>query len=123
MSGIGKEKLGQIASQASGLSTPALAFLLPEICEKSACARVVLLTATESGAERLFRDLQFYFSFRPNTWAQSELLYLPGWEQSPYRNLQPSLSDRYERIRVSRRMMNRESSWITVAALPSFLQS
>jgi transcription-repair coupling factor (superfamily II helicase) len=107
----------------SGLSAAALAFLLPET-RKGLPQRTVLLTADESSAERLYRDLQFQSSFRSTQWEGVELLYLPGWEQSPYRNLQPSLADRLDRIRVSRRVMSseHEAAWVLVASQASFLQ-
>jgi transcription-repair coupling factor (superfamily II helicase) len=107
----------------SGLSLPALAYLLPEIAREGKELRALLLTADESGAEHLFRDLEFYSAFRAAEWKETELHYLPGWEQSPYRNLQPSLSDRFERIRVSHRLMSQNGSWVVVASLPAFLQA
>src|SRR5687768_14471347 len=99
----------------SGLGMPALAYLLPELTRKSSCLRALLLTADETSAEHLFRDLELYSSFRANDWKETELHYLPGWDQSPYRNLQPSLSDRFERIRVSRRLMGEAGGWVVVA--------
>src|SRR5690606_36881249 len=71
----------------------------------------------------LFRDLEFFRSLRDGEWKDAELHFLPGWDQSPYRNLQPSLSDRFERIRVSRRLMAENGNWVVVASVSSFLQA
>jgi transcription-repair coupling factor (superfamily II helicase) len=105
---------------AGGLSGPAMAFLLPEITETP--APVVLLCASEEAADRVHSDLEFFSYFRTPAWKQRELLRLRGWEQSPYRNLQPGLAARFERLAVCRKLMT-ESSWVLVSSVPAFLQA
>lgn len=109
---------------AGGLTPAAFAFLVPELCRREGSLRAVLLAADEASAEAIYRDLEFLSAFRKENWGNTELLYLPGWEQSPYRNLQPSLSSRFERLRVSRRIMGTgKEGWVLVASLPAFLQA
>jgi transcription-repair coupling factor (superfamily II helicase) len=110
-------------AEISGLSASALAYCLPDLQGGETALRAVLLTAEETTAERLFRDLEFHSTFRTNAWKNADILFLPGWDQSPYRGLQPSLADRLERIRVSRKLMNPKGHWIVVASLSSFLQT
>ena len=110
---------------ANGLTPASFAFLLPELAASNGKLRTVVLTADDALAEKFFRDLEFYQGFRPDAWKDTELLFLPGWEQSPYRNLQPGLSSRFERIRVSQRLALAKPTdrWVVVASLHSFLQA
>jgi transcription-repair coupling factor (superfamily II helicase) len=119
----GKHEHSAAPRQAGGLSTPAFSFLLPEILPPGNFPAVVL-AADDLLAERMYRDLEFQASFRPHAWQGVSLYWLPGWEQSPYRGLQPSLSTRYGRIQACRRIMQADSSaWVMVASLPAFLQA
>src|SRR3989344_5510454 len=83
-----------------GLTPGAFSYLLPEIfsTEPKFCA--LLLCPDTETAERWHRDLLYFSPFRSPKWANTDLLYLPGWEQSPYRQLRPSVSARVERIRI-----------------------
>ncbi|RZA05673.1 MAG: DEAD/DEAH box helicase, partial [Proteobacteria bacterium] len=110
---------------AGGLTPASFAFLLPELASRNGSLRAVVLTADDTLAEKFYRDLDFYRAFRPGAWEKTELLYLPGWEQSPYRNLQPGLSSRFERLHVSQRLAlsTPEDNWVVVASLHSFLQA
>ena len=119
-----------------GLSGPALAFLLPELLGKGTVApsggkqvspgeRAVILSADEEGAGRMCSDLEFFRQFRPSLWAERDLLRLGGWEQSPYRNLQPGLANRLERITASRRIGDTANprGYVIAASVQSFLQA
>ncbi|RYZ96908.1 MAG: hypothetical protein EOP11_22780, partial [Proteobacteria bacterium] len=110
---------------AGGLTPASFAFLLPELCTREGTLRAVVLTADDTTAEKFTRDLEFYRTFRADTWGKTELLYLPGWEQSPYRNLQPGLSSRFERLAVSQRLAlsTPEDSFVVVASVHAFLQA
>lgn len=120
---------------AGGISAPALAFLLPEWADcalelpKNAGAhpptgktvRTVVLCATEDAAQKMHSDLEFFFSFRQ---CNLTLLHLRGWEQSPYRNLQPGLAARLERLAAGRKITQANSSgWVLVSSVSSFLQA
>ncbi len=67
-------------------------------------------------------DLEFFVAFRASP---VDLLRLRGWEQSPYRNLQPGLAARLERLAVGRRLAkaSQEKSWLLVSSVASFLQA
>jgi transcription-repair coupling factor (superfamily II helicase) len=110
---------------AGGLTPGSFAYLLPELASHQGRLRAVVLAPDDTTAEKFYRDLEFYQSFRPRAWGDAELLYLPGWEQSPYRNLQPGLSARFERIGACQRLAlaSDEQSWVLVASLHSYLQA
>ena len=118
-------KNGAGNSGAGGLTPAAFAFLLPELSARNGTLRAIVLTADDTSAERFHRDLEFYRTFREGIWQQTDLLYLPGWEQSPYRNLQPGLSARFERLHVSQRLaLNAPTdSFVVVASVHAFLQA
>ncbi len=108
-----------------GLSAAALALLVPELARENKSTHIVLLCADEDKAERMHADLEFFFRFRGAAWADIELLHLRGWEQSPYRNLQPSLAARLARLAACRRLAQPDGvrTWVLVASLASFLQT
>lgn len=108
-----------------GLSISSSAFLLPEIRSESGSQRMVVVCQNEDAAEKYYRDLEFFSRFAPKDWANISIYFLPGWEQSPYRNLQPGITNRLERVRVCSEIFRPDSnrSWIVVASLPSFLQA
>jgi transcription-repair coupling factor (superfamily II helicase) len=107
-----------------GLSPAALAYFLPEVARTSAI-RAAVLCANEDATEKMQSDLEFFSRFRSSVWTGVKLLRLRGWEQSPYRNLQPGLAARLERI-SSCQFISRQAtsaSWVLAASLPSFLQA
>lgn len=111
--------------QLSGLSAAALAYLLPELLRDSGRLQLVLLVKDEATAERLAQDLEFFASFRPAEWLNIKLMQLAGWEQSPYRNLQPGLSSRLERIEACHFLAAeaKTQNWVMVSSVRSFLQT
>jgi len=120
------KKSGSLVQQAmGGLTGPALAFLLPELVDASDPVRMMVLSADEDGAEKMSADLEFFRHFRSATWSSTDLIRLSGWEQSPYRNLQPSLASRLERISASRRIANTKNpcGWVLTSSVRSFLQA
>ncbi|MGZ3712100.1 MAG: CarD family transcriptional regulator, partial [Bdellovibrionota bacterium] len=114
------------STQLNGLSPAALAYLLPEILpHEGNDLRAVLLVADEAEADRLTDDLEFFGQFRGGAWKNLSLLRLGGWEQSPYRNLQPGLSARLDRIKASHFLASPGSNqpWVLVSSARSFLQA
>lgn len=112
--------------QLNGLSSAALAYSLPELlATPSANTRRVILFADEAAAEKMLEDCQFFASFRGGAWKNIPLLHLDGWEQSPYRNLQPSLSARLARIRAEEFLVSSATNktWLVVGSVRSFLQA
>ncbi len=114
-------------SAAGGLSASALAYLLPELASKNTQPRIALLCATEEAADRMHADLEFFIKFR-GIWQGNELLRLRGWEQSPYRGLQPGNAARFERLATCRRLAlpahsEKNGGWILVTSAASFLQA
>lgn len=112
------------ANQLNGLSPAALAFLLPELLGVNGQLRTVLLTADEAAADRFADDLEFFSQFRSAAWKNIARLRLGGWEQSPYRHLQPGLSARLERISALHSLAadGEKSNWVLIASARSFLQ-
>lgn len=112
-------------SAIGGLSGPALAYLLPELLNSPGPLRAIVLSADDYGAEKMCADLEFFRKFRGEKWSETDLLRLGGWEQSPYRNLQPSLSGRLDRIAASRRIADTANprGWVMTASAQSFLQA
>ncbi len=111
----------------SGIDPATFAFLFSNLLSGSAPKRVIVLAPNEAAAEKLHGDLEFQSSFQQEAWKDLELLYLPGWELSPYRNLQPNLSNRLERIRVLQKLAQPSArlkrGWLAVASATSFLQA
>jgi len=116
---------GSFLHSVGGLSGPALAFVLPELLEISSTARAIVLSADNDGAEKMCADLEFFRQFRAERWSNNDLLRLGGWEQSPYRNLQPSLAARLERISASRRIADNQNprGWVLISSAQAFLQA
>jgi transcription-repair coupling factor (superfamily II helicase) len=107
---------------AGGLSAPAIAFLLPELRGDDS-PRTVLLCANEDIAEQIHSDLEFFAQFRAARWKNFRLERLRGWEHSPYRNLQPGLAARLDRLSACHRVQGNEGGWTLVAGTASFLQA
>jgi transcription-repair coupling factor (superfamily II helicase) len=108
---------------AGGLSPAALAYFLPDLGNKG--IHIAALCANEEAAERLQGNLDFFSRFRSDRWRDVDLLRLRGWEHSPYRNLQPGLAARLERISACRRISSQSSkkAWVMVSSLATFLQA
>lgn len=127
MSNQAPHSTGPAPRALGGVSGPALAYLLPELLGEGTAApeRTVIVTADDETASRLCSDLEFFRAFRPAVWAGRELLRLGGWEQSPYRNLQPGLAARLERIQASRRISDPSAAggYVLTASAQSFLQA
>ncbi len=126
-----QEKRGSSPRPYGGLSGPAFAFLLPEIVEElvrsgpsDVSARVALVAPDQEEASRLYSNLEFFRSFRPARWNATGLIRLPGWEHSPYRNLQPGLAARLERIESCYRISQPpdQAGFVLISSVRSFLQ-
>lgn len=115
----------QSAVSLNGLSPAAFAYLLPELLSEGDELRAVVLVNDESAADRVAEDIAFFADFRGGAWKHTSLLRLGGWEQSPYRNLQPGLSARLDRIKASHFLVSPSSNrnWILVSSARSFLQA
>jgi transcription-repair coupling factor (superfamily II helicase) len=113
---------GTSVISAGGLFAPAMAFLLPEL-RGDGGSSTVLLCANEDVAEQIHSDLEFFSRFRSG-WKGTKLLRLRGWEHSPYRNLQPGLAARLERLSACHAIQHeRDGNWVLVASVASFLQA
>ncbi len=113
------------ALRIDGLNLGALAFEFSNLAKEHSWNTSIFLTANESEAEKLFKDLTFMRSLlrgRSSTWADLELFQLSGWEQSPYRNLQPSSAMRFERLKVLAQVSQPDRKWALVCSLEAFLQ-
>ena len=112
-------------AQANGLTAGSVAFLLPELLRDEGKFRLVLLTKDDAEAERLSQDLEFFASFRGSEWQNTHRLLLTGWEQSPYRNMQPGLASRLTRLQVCHFLATsaKSESWVLVSSVRSFLQT
>lgn len=107
---------------AAGLTPASFALLLPDLLRQRAGARAFVLVANDSAADSFWRDLETLRAWRPTAWAGLRPIFLPGWEQSPYRNLQPSPSARFDRIHATATIAHGTGQWVAVASVSSFLQ-
>ncbi len=105
-----------------GLNIGALAHQFQSLAKSRDWGRCVFVAATEIEAEKLAKDLSFMKGFFGDALAEWEFLQLPGWEQSPYRNLQPSKSQRIERVKTLHRISQSKGRWILVSSLEAILQ-
>lgn len=109
---------------ASGYSRSSAAFSLSKLLATRSKNHVLILCSSDEEAEQWHKDLSFFAQFLKNEWSGTELFYLSGWEQSPYRLLQPTLTARYERLNVLYRIsQNPQKNWVTVATIQTFLQA
>jgi transcription-repair coupling factor (superfamily II helicase) len=106
-----------------GLTPAAFSYLFPALFRDDPSYRAILVCATEEEADRWNRDLEFFSQFAEPDWHDTEVFLLPGWEQSPYRFLQPALSSRLERLRTLERISRKDARrWITITTLASLLE-
>lgn len=110
------------ANRIDGLNLGALAFEFSHYIEKHSWNTAIFLTANENEAEKLFKDLTFMRSLLSGPLAKWDLFQLSGWEQSPYRNLQPSSSIRIDRLKVLSQILQPNKKWALVSSFESFLQ-
>ena len=105
-----------------GVSRSAAAFkfmsLLQEVGQNA-----LVLCPTDEEAERWHSDLLFFSKFSPEKWQNLNLAFLPLWEQSPYRFLQPSVANRSDRIKTLWKTGDKDSKTILIASVRSALQS
>jgi transcription-repair coupling factor (superfamily II helicase) len=105
-----------------GMSLGTISYQLLHLLSLSDSKRALMVTANESSAEALYKDLQFMKGFRGNELSNWDISFLSGWEQSPYRNLQPSVSQRMERLKCLKRLSKPDERIILVCSFESFLQ-
>jgi transcription-repair coupling factor (superfamily II helicase) len=105
-----------------GMSLGTISYQFLQLLSLEASNRAILITPSDATAEALFKDLQFMKSFRRAELSEWDISLLGGWEQSPYRNLQPSVSQRIERLRCLQRLSKPEGRVIFVCSYESFLQ-
>lgn len=103
-----------------GLSRGPASFQLISLLGSEQPTRAAILCNSEEEAEKWFQDLEYFSKFLPQSWKDLPLLFLPGWEQSPYRLLQPSSSSRLERLRVLNHLSKKDSPWIVVGSFAAF---
>ncbi len=89
----------KMLAQVSGVHHSSATFLLPQMLEQFGKFSVIIC-ATADDAAHIANDLEFFapFFFPENTLPQISLF--PGWEISPYKKLNPSVSARIQRLRV-----------------------